>query len=123
MNWGWLLFSLEGRVGRTEWWSFVVVEAILGLMVAGIGAGMAVAVRGGDTPALGMVAFLLFASYAAVVIWTGLAISVKRWHDVDKSGWWILAGVIPFAGVLIVLYFNGFAEGTRGSNRFGEPLG
>lgn len=121
MEWGWLLFSLEGRVGRMVWWSLVFAEVILSLMVVGIRAGMGAAARGGDTPGLGAASLLLFAFSAVVLIWPSVAISVKRWHDVDKSGWWILAGAIPFVGWLTVLYFNGFAEGTRGSNRYGEP--
>lgn len=54
-----------------------------------------------------------------VMIWPALAIQAKRWHDVDKSAWWILIGLVPVVGGLIALVFNGFIAGTPGSNRFG----
>ena len=54
------------------------------------------------------------------MIWMSLAVQAKRWHDVDKSAWWILIGLVPFVGGLIALVFNGFIAGTPGPNRFGE---
>jgi uncharacterized membrane protein YhaH (DUF805 family) len=58
---------------------------------------------------------------ALVILWPSLAVSVKRWHDVDKSGWWVLIGLVPAIGGLIALVFNGFIAGTPGPNRFGSP--
>ena len=52
-----------------------------------------------------------------------LAVQIRRLHDIDKSGWWILIALIPLIGFiwLIVLYCT---EGTRGPNRFGaDPKG
>ena len=43
-----------------------------------------------------------------------------RLHDQDKSAWWILIGLIPFVGSLIVLIMCGFIAGTPGPNRFGD---
>ena len=59
-----------------------------------------------------MVAGLLF-------LWPALAIQAKRWHDVDKSAWWILINLVPAVGGLIALVFNGFVAGTPATNRFG----
>jgi uncharacterized membrane protein YhaH (DUF805 family) len=59
-----------------------------------------------------MVAGLLF-------LWPALAIQAKRWHDVDKSAWWILINLVPAVGGLVALVFNGFIAGTPGANRFG----
>jgi uncharacterized membrane protein YhaH (DUF805 family) len=47
-----------------------------------------------------------------------IAVQVRRFHDQDKSGWWVLIGLIPILGGLAVLVFM-FLEGTRGTNRFG----
>jgi uncharacterized membrane protein YhaH (DUF805 family) len=58
----------------------------------------------------------------ALAIWTSLAIQVKRWHDMDKSGWCVLFNLIPCAGIVIIV-FLGFVRGTTGPNRFGDdPL-
>jgi uncharacterized membrane protein YhaH (DUF805 family) len=57
------------------------------------------------------------------LLWIGLAVNVKRWHDRDKSGWWILINLVPVIGGLWSLIETGFLPGTRGSNRFGpDPL-
>lgn len=53
------------------------------------------------------------------LIWPSLAIQAKRWHDQDRSAWWILIGLVPFVGGLIALVMCGFIQGTPGPNRFG----
>jgi uncharacterized membrane protein YhaH (DUF805 family) len=57
-------------------------------------------------------------------LWPALAIQAKRWHDVDKSAWWILINLVPVVGGLIALVFNGFIAGSPASNQFGPaPAG
>ena len=50
-----------------------------------------------------------------------LAIQVKRWHDRNKSGWWVLIGLIPLIGGIWALIETGFLAGDDGENRFGWP--
>jgi len=58
----------------------------------------------------------------SLLLWPALAISAKRWHDRDKSGWWVLVALLPVIGWLWMLADNGFRRGTPGPNRFGpEP--
>ncbi|MCB1730326.1 MAG: DUF805 domain-containing protein [Halieaceae bacterium] len=47
-----------------------------------------------------------------------LAVSVRRLHDTDRSGWWLLLGIIPIIGTLVLLFFM-IQRGTDGANRFG----
>ena len=65
----------------------------------------------------------LLAMIAAVGwFWAGLALSVRRFHDQDKSGWYVLLGAIPYVGGLITLVFM-CRSGTAGPNRFGpDPI-
>jgi uncharacterized membrane protein YhaH (DUF805 family) len=52
-----------------------------------------------------------------------LAVTIRRFHDQDKSGWFYLLAFVPFVGGLIVFIFM-LLEGTRGPNRFGpDPKG
>lgn len=124
MNWGWLLFSFEGRVGRAPYWYFtlavIVLFCVLGAMfgmsaysAAASDPNAAVAAAGRMTSVFGLAGLL--------ILWPALAIQAKRWHDVDKSAWWILIGLVPAVGGLIALIFNGFVAGTPGANRFGNP--
>jgi uncharacterized membrane protein YhaH (DUF805 family) len=48
----------------------------------------------------------------------GLAVACRRLHDIDKSFWWILIGLIPFVGGIILLVFA-CLPGTPGQNRYG----
>lgn len=56
------------------------------------------------------------------VILPGLAVSVRRLHDLDRTGWWLLLGFIPLIGsIILIVWFC--TRGTPGPNRFGpDPL-
>ena len=57
-----------------------------------------------------------------VLLWPLMAVSIKRWHDRDRSGWWVLIVLVPVVGWIWALIDNGFLRGTAGPNRFGpEP--
>lgn len=107
-----IFFSFKGRVGRRTWWLYGVL-ALIGLGILGVAllriAGLA------STTAENAINVLL--------LWPALAVSVKRWHDRNKSGWWVLVNLIPLVGWLWALVENGFLPGTPGHNRFGdEPV-
>jgi len=90
--------TFSGRASRSEYWFFVLFTAIVGL-ISGIIAG----VVGSDV--------LGYAIQAAFWI-PGLAVSIRRMHDVDKSGWFVL---VPIYGFILSV-----TPGTVGSNRFGD---
>jgi uncharacterized membrane protein YhaH (DUF805 family) len=107
-----MFFSLQGRISRRQYWLFGVLAllgaALLGHMLLGIAR---VRPRTAD-----IVVNLL-------LIWPALAVSVKRWHDRDKSGWWVLLNLLPVIGWLWALVDNGFLRGSDGPNRYGaDPL-
>ena len=105
------LFSFEGRATRLEYWMFNVAVFIGLIIVSIIGA-----VLGEEA------ATIIIYLFGLVYIWSLIAIQVKRWHDRDKSGWWILINFIPIIGFWALIE-NGFLRGTEGMNRFGEdPL-
>ena len=64
----------------------------------------------------------LFSSiFSLVVIVPAFLVYIKRWHDRDKSGWWMLIVLIPLVGLIWFLVELGFLPGTPGPNRFGPP--
>ena len=112
IDWVDLLFKFEGRISRGKFWLGVailyIVPFVLMLIASAVGSGF-----------MSFVVSLLMLG----LIWPGLAISIKRWHDRDKSGWWILIGLIPLVGPLWALIETGFLPGTSGTNQFGhDPL-
>jgi uncharacterized membrane protein YhaH (DUF805 family) len=59
----------------------------------------------------------------AVMIWPSICIYGKRFHDRDKSAWWILISFVPIVGVIWLSVECGLLQGTDGPNRFGpDPL-
>ncbi len=61
---------------------------------------------------------------AVLVIWTGLAIEMKRWHDRGKSGLWVLLPLVPIAGPIWAFIELGVCVGTLGPNAYGPaPMG
>lgn len=71
----------------------------------------------GGGPGCLLAALILLATF--LLVWSSIAVSIKRFHDCDKSGWWFLIGFIPIIGGLWVLYANSYLRGTPGPNRFG----
>ena len=107
-----MFFSLDGRITRRDFWLYGVL-ALLGLALLGH-ALLGIARVPSDT-ADRVVNLLL--------VWPALAVSVKRWHDRDKSGWWVLINLLPVIGWLWALIDNGLLRGTPGPNRYGDdPL-
>lgn len=57
-----------------------------------------------------------------LLVWPFCAVSAKRWHDRDKSAWWLLVVLVPLVGWIWLLVENGLRRGTPGPNRYGAPL-
>lgn len=121
-----LFFSFNGRINRAKFWlgnvALWVVYVIL--MIVG-GGGMMMSMDPNAPPSgagIGIMGIIVLIIYIAM-IWPALAIGVKRWHDRDKSGWWVLIALVPIIGGLWYLIECGFLEGTKGPNKFGpDPL-
>ena len=108
-----ILFSLRGRVPRIVFWLY----GVLGPLLVTLMAEMLLGIVGVSERRAEMVTTVL-------LVWPCAAVSVKRWHDRDKSGWWALVYLIPLIGVLWTLIANGLLRGTVGANRFGDdPTG
>jgi uncharacterized membrane protein YhaH (DUF805 family) len=102
--------SFEGRAPRSEywWWAlFVVVAAVVLMIVGGV-------VLGWDSGVGGVLAGL----FILATVLPGLAVTVRRLHDTDHSGWWFFIQLVPAIGGLWLLYFM-VIGGTQGPNRFG----
>jgi uncharacterized membrane protein YhaH (DUF805 family) len=123
-------FGFQGRIGRRTWWLLYVLP-LVGLSVVATVLDVALGfvtledAQPADGYAVQTSGIGVFGLVALVVsVWGGLAGQVKRWHDRDKSGWFVLVNFIPLIGAIWVLVEVGFLRGTAGPNRFGpDPLG
>jgi uncharacterized membrane protein YhaH (DUF805 family) len=120
-----LLFSFKGRVNRAKWWlvsiAVGVVETILfGIILALFSVGIDAKT---GMPQFSGIGAILAVVVLVVSLWISLALAVKRWHDRDKSGWWIFITLVPVVGGIWYLIECGFLKGTSGANTYGEdPL-
>ncbi len=107
--------NFEGRARRKEYWMFTLFNFLIILLLAGLGG----AFLAMEINALATVFYILYGVYALAVLIPGLAVTVRRLHDTGKSGWMILAGLIPLIGGiwLLILYVT---EGDRGDNEYGS---
>jgi len=110
-----VLFSFKGRIPRSTFWGYSIASGIafyalvLPFMF----------IFGQESTATIAVMVLAYIP----LLWASLAIQTKRWHDRDKSGLWILIGLIPLVGAIWSFIETGCLKGTEGPNRFGnDPL-
>jgi len=94
MDWGTLFFRFSGRINRAKFWLAVLIFTIINVVLAVIGYALDQSV-----------AFQAVNAMIGIVIFiSSLAVGVKRLHDRDKSGWYlILFYVVPTVLVAIAL--------------------
>jgi len=107
-----LLFTFDGRINRAKYWIGTGLSWVLAVVAVTLLAAIG-----------GTIGFLVAIVAYIALIWIGLAVAIKRWHDRGKSGWWILIVFVPIIGWLWALIENGFLEGDKGDNQYGsDPL-
>jgi uncharacterized membrane protein YhaH (DUF805 family) len=95
----------SGRARRRAYWMFVLFNVIIALVI-GIIEGLV------GSP--GVVAIL----YSLAVLIPGIAVAVRRLHDTNRSGWWLLIGLIPLIGPIVLLVFV-VQDSQPGANQYG----
>lgn len=101
----------SGRSRRKEYWYFVLFNAIITFVLV-ILAGILNSVL--HTQVFGFLNPL----YSLAVLIPSIAVTVRRLHDTDRSGWWILIGLIPLVGAIVLLVFT-VQDSTPGDNQYG----
>ena len=96
--------DFSGRAQRMEFWMFALIHFII-LVVLAVVDGM---LTGG----------LIYALYALAVLLPYIAVGVRRLHDTNRSGWWLLIGFIPLIGLIILIVFW-VQDSQPGDNAFG----
>ncbi len=99
--------GFSGRARRTEYWMFALFNLIIFVVLAILAA---------VTKSLFF--WLIYGLYGLAVLVPGLAVTWRRMQDTGRNGLWILLGLIPFVGGIVLLVFM-LLPGTPGPNEFG----
>lgn len=104
-------FEFKGRARRKEYWLFYLFITVLILALTLLDS------------VLGLVDYekgvgLFSGLFSLAIFIPSITVSVRRLHDINKSGWWYLILVVPLVGIIVFLIFA-CMPGTNGSNRFG----
>lgn len=146
MNLTTLLFSFQGRLNRAKYWLVALIYLAVSIVCFAIGLGISSAI---SSPGA-LTSYLLVAIFVIVsllAIWSSVAVGIKRLHDRDQSGWWMLVfwgvntivsllqkaaatpsskfilGIGSLAVTVWIIVELGCLRGTQGPNRFGsDPL-
>jgi uncharacterized membrane protein YhaH (DUF805 family) len=103
--------NFSDRSSRSEYWWWILFYTI-GIIVAAIIDGV-----------IGTDVRIVSGLFGLAMILPNLAVAIRRLHDLDRTGWWVLLGLIPIVGWIILLIWY-CTKGTDGPNRFGpDPLG
>lgn len=105
-----------GRAQRAEYWYFFLIYTVAYLALA-----IADVILGTFSMENGI--GLLTGIFALATLLPSLGVSIRRLHDTNRSGWWLLLFLIPLIGTIVAIVLLSL-KGTEGENRFGpDPLG
>lgn len=113
----------RGRTGRKGYWLFVLVNIIIIFVLQILDRIIATTFLGFSSQEVNSHAgiYTLTVLYIIATFIPNITLSIRRLHDINKSGWWLLLSLIPIAGSLILLVFACLKSG--GDNQFGnQPL-
>jgi uncharacterized membrane protein YhaH (DUF805 family) len=102
--------GFSGRARRKEYWMFVlfnILFAVVAMVLDNVFGLASEKLHYGP----------IYGLYALAVFLPGLAAGIRRLHDTDRSGWWLLLCLVPLVGLVVIVFLA--LEGTPGSNRFG----
>ena len=100
--------DFNGRARRTEYWMFTLVNIIISWSIIGF----SLAIQSSELN-------ILEDLYSLAVLIPSLAVSVRRLHDIGKSGWNLLIILIPLIGIIILLVWM-CEDSQHGTNKWGE---
>jgi uncharacterized membrane protein YhaH (DUF805 family) len=107
-------FVYRGRAARSAYWWFTLFQLLAGIAVEFVVFLPLAATHSSAGAAAALIAVSILFIYLTLV---ALALLIRRLHDIDRSGWWALFGLVPIAGP-ITLFVYTVLEGTPGPNRY-----
>ena len=110
--------TFEGRASRAEFWWWSLAMLLLQLVTQLIDAFLIAPMLGFD-PAAENAGQPLSLLLSLAVLLPAIAVAVRRLHDIGRSGWWLLIGLVPLVGALVLLWF--YTRPSDETNAWGPP--
>ena len=110
--------KFDDRASRSEFWYFTLFYFILSLILGSIDTFVVNPMLGGTSMETAQGGFLQMIMALALLV-PAIALTIRRLHDIGKSGWWLLIGLVPIIGALVLIYFY-VTDSQAGSNLYGE---
>jgi uncharacterized membrane protein YhaH (DUF805 family) len=108
--------GFTGRARRSEYWWFALFTILVSIVTSILDGALGLDFEGSTTGLIGLVASL-------ALLLPSLAVGVRRLHDTDRTGWWLLIALVPLVGFIVLIVFF-VLDSTPGTNRFGpNPKG
>lgn len=102
--------DFSGRARRREYWTFVLVNCLIAMLLLILGLAF-----GEDSPASNIMVTIFY----LIMLVPNLSVSVRRLHDIGKSGWYMFLSLIPLIGGLILLIWS-LMDSEPGENQYGK---
>lgn len=99
-------FTFKGRASRFEYWNFFLVTAILFITA------LTIEIKAETTMHIISIPICIATAIQ------GLAVTVRRFHDINRSGWWYFISIVPIIGAIIFLIFT-LTPGNDNPNQYG----
>ena len=100
--------EFNARARRSEYWYFLLFNLIVAFVLSFA-----------DSAVRKILGFgLFYPIYALAVLVPSIAVSIRRLHDTDRSGWWLLLAFVPLVGLVLIWFMA--EEGNAGTNRYGQ---
>ncbi|HIE34981.1 MAG TPA: DUF805 domain-containing protein [Campylobacterales bacterium] len=98
--------QFDGRASRSEFWYYILFRLIISVIAAVLG---------------NIIGFPIFELLVFLALFVpDIAIAVRRLHDINKTGWWLLVGLIPLIGALVLIAFF-VMKSYPDDNQYGPP--
>ncbi len=102
--------DFSGRARRREYWTFALVNCLIAMLLLILGLAF-----GEDSPASNIMVTIFY----LIMLVPNLSVSVRRLHDIGKSGWYMFLSLIPLIGGLILLIWS-LMDSEPGENQYGK---
>jgi uncharacterized membrane protein YhaH (DUF805 family) len=120
------MLSPSGRIGRGKWWLAqlvticIIITFVVLLSLQFSSEDIDRILASESNPRIDPIFAVEFLVFAIFLAWMGFCITVKRYHDRGKSGWWYLLQFIPIVGPIWAFIELGFCSGDDGDNDYGD---